>query len=64
MMINGIDIELEREHREAIAEQRCRDDEAEQWQGLACSRGCRGPEPCQHVAHLAEAIKRGEVRRC
>ena len=60
-MINGYDLETETEHRAVIAEQRRRDDEAEQWQGVACSRGCRSVQPCQHVAHLAEAIKNGDA---
>lgn len=29
------------------------------WAGITCSRGCRGPQPCEHVAHLVAALERG-----
>ena len=64
MTINGHDLVLEAEHRAMLAEQTERDAEAENWAGVCCSRGCRGPVPCEHVAHLADAIRRGKVRRC
>ena len=63
-MINGYDLETEAEHREVIAEQRRRDDEIEAWAGVCCSRGCRGPEPCEHVRFLVMSIRLGVAKRC
>jgi len=56
--VNGYDVELEAEHRDLIEAGR----EAEAWAGVICSRGCAGPEPCEHVAHLVAAIKAGRAR--
>jgi hypothetical protein len=67
MSVNGYDVELEAEHRELVDLERDREarvreaiqrEEREAWAGVHCDRGCDGPEPCEHVAHLVAGLRK------
>ena len=58
-MINGYDVELEREHRELVDLERDRD--AAEHTGVHCSR-CLHDYGCEHTQHLVEGLRRLDER--